>query len=278
MISRNFARSIPSPSSSYIELGPLTLHFYALCIIAGIAVAIWLGDKRLRAVNPALTSVVADVAFFAVPSGIIGGRIYHVISDPSDYFGRGGNFLDAFAIWKGGLGIWGAISLGALGAYIGFKRAKRSRPEIDFPTFPQLLDALAPGILIAQAIGRIGNWFNVELFGGPAQGWWALEVPLASRPRGYTEFETFHPTFAYEAIWCLLIATLLIVFTSRLRHGQTFALYIALYCLGRFFIEGVRIDSANEFFGLRQNEWVSVLIGLAALAIFAKLQKKSSKI
>jgi prolipoprotein diacylglyceryl transferase len=262
VISRNLARSIPSPSSSYIELGPLTLHFYALCIIAGIAVAIWLGDKRLRAVNPALTSVVADVAFFAVPSGIIGGRIYHVISDPSDYFGRGGNFLDAFAIWK----------------YIGFIRAKRSRPEIDFPTFPQLLDALAPGILIAQAIGRIGNWFNVELFGGPAQGWWALEVPLGSRPRGYTEFETFHPTFAYEAIWCLLIATLLIVFTSRLRHGQTFALYIALYCLGRFFIEGVRIDSANEFFGLRQNEWVSVVIGLAALAIFAKLQKKSSKI
>ena len=132
--------------------------------------------------------------------------------------------------------------------------------------------------MIAQAIGRIGNWFNVELFGGPAQGWWALEVPLASRPRGYTEFETFHPTFAYEAIWCLLIATLLIVFTSRLRHGQTFALYIALYCLGRFFIEGVRIDSANEFSGLRQNEWVSVVIGLAALAIFAKLQKKSSKI
>jgi prolipoprotein diacylglyceryl transferase len=278
VISRNFARSIPSPSSSYLELGPITLHFYALCIIAGIAVAVWLGDKRLRAINPELKSVVADVAFFAVPSGIIGGRIYHVISAPSDYFGRGSNFLDAFAIWKGGLGIWGAISLGAVGAYFGYKRAKVSHPEIDFPSFPQLLDALAPGILLAQAIGRIGNWFNIELFGAPVQGWWALEVPLASRPRGYTEFETFHPTFAYEAIWCLLIAILLMTFTSRLQRGQTFALYIALYCGGRFFIEGVRIDSANEFFGLRQNEWVSVVIGLAALAIFVKLKKKSSKI
>jgi prolipoprotein diacylglyceryl transferase len=273
-----FIRAIPSPSSSYIELGPLTLHFYALCIIAGIAVAVWLGDKRLRAINPELRSVVADVAFFAVPSGIIGGRIYHVISAPSDYFGKGSNFLDAFAIWKGGLGIWGAISLGAVGAYFGYKRAKVARPEIDFPSFPQLLDALAPGILLAQAMGRIGNWFNIELFGAPVQGWWALEVPLTSRPRGYTEFETFHPTFAYEAIWCLLIAILLIIFTSRLQRGQAFALYIALYCGGRFFIEGVRIDTANEFFGLRQNEWVSVVIGLAALVIFAKLQKKSSKI
>ena len=278
MISRNITRSIPSPSSSYIELGPLTLHFYALCIIAGIAVAVWLGDKRLRAINPELKSVVADVAFFAVPSGIIGGRIYHVISAPSDYFGRGSNFLDTFAIWKGGLGIWGAISLGAVGAYFGYKRAKVTRPEIHFPSFPQLLDALAPGILLAQAIGRIGNWFNIELFGAPVQGWWALEVPLASRPRGYTEFESFHPTFAYEAIWCLLVAILLMTFTSRLQRGQAFALYIALYCLGRFFIEGVRIDSANEFFGLRQNEWVSVVIGLAALAIFVKLKKKSSKI
>ena len=278
MISRNLSRSIPSPSSSFLELGPLTLHFYALCIIAGIAVAVWLGDKRLRAINPELKSVVADVAFFAVPSGIIGGRIYHVISSPSDYFGTRSNFLDAFAIWKGGLGIWGAISLGAVGAYFGYKRAKVAHPEIDFPSFPQLLDALAPGIVLAQAIGRIGNWFNIELFGAPVQGWWALEVPLASRPRGYTEFETFHPTFAYEAIWCLLIAILLMTFTSRLQRGQTFALYIALYCGGRFFIEGVRIDSANEFFGLRQNEWVSVVIGLAALAIFVKLRKKSSKI
>ena len=273
-----FFRSIPSPSSSYLELGPLTLHFYALCIIAGIAIAIWLGDKRLRAINPELKSVVADVAIYAVPSGIIGGRIYHVISSPSDYFGSSGSPLDVFAIWKGGLGIWGAISLGALGAYIGYRRIARNRPEISFPSFLTFLDALAPGILLAQAIGRIGNWFNVELFGGPLKNWWALEVPIGSRPSGYTDYETFHPTFAYEAIWCVLISILLIALTKRLQQGQTFALYIALYCLGRFFIEGVRIDSANEFLGLRQNEWVSVVIGAVALVTFAQLKKKSSKI
>ena len=167
-----FARSIPSPSSSYLELGPLTLHFYSLCIIAGIAVAVWLGDKRFRAIDPELKSVVSDVAFYAVPSGIIGGRLYHVISSPSDYFGSGGEFLEIFAIWKGGLGIWGAISLGALGAFIGYKRAAKSRPEVTLPPFSQFLDALAPRVLFAQAVGRIGNWFNIELFGGPSQGWW----------------------------------------------------------------------------------------------------------
>lgn len=281
-----FDRTIPSPSSSYLELGPLTLHFYALCIISGIAVAIWLGDKRLRAVDPNLRSVVADVSFYAIPSGIIGGRIYHVLSSPSDYFGSTGLFLEIFAIWKGGLGIWGAISLGALGAFVGYRRAIRSRPELNFPSFPQFLDALAPGILLAQAIGRIGNWFNVELFGAPLQGWWALEVPVASRPSGYTEFETFHPTFAYEAIWCLLVALFLLVLTRAsqkdlskgLQGGQTFALYIALYCVGRFFIEAIRIDDANLFLALRQNQWVSVAIGLTAIAIFAKLKNKSPKI
>jgi prolipoprotein diacylglyceryl transferase len=273
-----FIRSIPSPSSAYLEIGPLTLHFYALCIIAGIAVAVWLGDRRLRAINPALTSVVADVAIFAVPFGIIGGRIYHVLSAPSDYFGSGGELLNIFAIWKGGLGIWGAISLGALGAFIGYKRAAKSRPETTLPPFPQFLDALAPGILLAQAIGRIGNWFNIELFGAPAQGWWALEIPADSRPFGYKEFETFHPTFAYEAIWCVVIAVLLIALTKQLKRGQAFALYIFLYCLGRFFIEDLRIDSANQLLGLRQNQWVSVVIALIALMIVVKLQKKSPKI
>jgi prolipoprotein diacylglyceryltransferase len=137
---------------------------------------------------------------------------------------------------------------------------------------------LAPGILLAQAIGRIGKWFNIELFGSPTQSWWGLEIPLSSRPAGYTEFETFHPTFAYEALWCVLIAILLLILTGRLKQGQGFALYIALYCVGRFLIEGIRIDLANEYLGLRQNQWVSVLIGLFAFAAFMKIQKKSSKI
>ena len=269
-----FSRYIPSPPHSSFEVGPLTFHFYALCIIAGIAIAIWLGDKRLRAHDPSLTSVVADVAIFAVPAGIIGGRIYHVLSSPSDFFGSTGSFLDVFAIWKGGLGIWGAISLGALGAYIGLRRVGRSRPEITLPSFPVLLDALAPGILFAQAIGRFGNWFNVELFGRPLDAWWALEVPVGKRPSALRTFETFHPTFLYEAIWCSLVAIILILVGKKLLPGQVFAIYIASYCLGRFFIESIRIDSANQFFGLRQNEWVSIAIGAIALASFIRIRQK----
>ena len=267
-------RFIPSPPDSSFEVGPLTFHFYALCIIVGIAIAIWLGDKRLRAHDPHLTSVVADVAIFAVPSGIIGGRIYHVISSPSDFFGSSGTFLDIFAIWKGGLGIWGAISLGALGAYVGYRRVGQKRPDITLPHFLVFLDALAPGILFAQAIGRFGNWFNVELFGRPLDAWWALEVPAAKRPSALRAFETFHPTFLYEAIWCSLLAFALILLSKKFLQGQVFAIYIAVYCLGRFFIESIRIDSANLFFGLRQNEWVSITVGVLSLACFLRIRQK----
>ena len=267
-------RFIPSPPDSSFEVGPLTFHFYALCIIVGIAIAIWLGDKRLRAHDPHLTSVVADVAIFAVPSGIIGGRIYHVISSPSDFFGSSGTFLDIFAIWKGGLGIWGAISLGALGAYVGYRRVGQKRPDITLPHFLVFLDALAPGILFAQAIGRFGNWFNVELFGRPLDAWWALEVPAAKRPSALRAFETFHPTFLYEALWCSLLAFALILLSKKFLQGQVFAIYIAAYCLGRFFIESIRIDSANLFFGLRQNEWVSITVGVLALACFLRIRQK----
>ena len=267
-------RYIPSPPHSSFEVGPLTFHFYALCIITGIAIAIWLGDKRLRAHDPALTSVVADVAIFAVPSGVIGGRIYHVLSSPSDYFGDTGSFLDIFAIWKGGLGIWGAISLGALGAYVGLRRVGQKRPDLTLPHFLVFLDALAPGILFAQAIGRIGNWFNVELFGRPLDAWWALEVPVGKRPSALRTFETFHPTFLYEAIWCSLLALILILLGKKFLPGQVFAIYIAGYCLGRFFIESIRIDSANLFFGLRQNEWVSIAVGALALGYFLRIRHK----
>jgi len=270
-----FTRYIPSPSQSTLEVGPLTFHFYALCIIAGIAIAIWLGDRRLRAHDPALVTVVSDVAIFAVPFGIIGGRIYHVLSSPSDFFGSEGSPLDVFAIWKGGLGIWGAISLGAVGAYWGYKRVGSKRREISLPAFRIFLDALAPGILLAQAIGRFGNWFNVELFGRPLDAWWALEVPVGKRPIDERAFETFHPTFLYEAIWCSLVALALILLRKKLLPGQTFAIYIAAYCLGRFFIESIRIDSANLFFGLRQNEWVSIVIGALALGFFLRIRQKS---
>ena len=273
-----FTHYIPSPPHSSFEVGPFTFHFYALCIIAGIAIAIWLGDKRLRLHNPNLTSVVADVAIFAVPSGIIGGRIYHVLSSPSDFFGSSGSFLDIFAIWKGGLGIWGAISLGALGAYVGYRRVGQKRPDVTLPHFLVFLDALAPGILLAQAIGRFGNWFNVELFGRPLEAWWALEVPVVKRPSALRAFETFHPTFLYEAMWCSIIAIILIFLGKKFLQGQLFAIYIAAYCLGRFFIESIRIDSANLFFGLRQNEWVSIAIGALALAYFLRIRQKHKRL
>jgi prolipoprotein diacylglyceryl transferase len=269
-----FTRYIPSPSQSSFEVGPFTFHFYALCIIAGIAVAIWLGDKRLRAHDPALATVVSDVAIFAVPAGIIGGRIYHVLSSPSNFFGSSGSLLDVFAIWKGGLGIWGAISLGALGAYVGYRRVGRTRTDIKLPHFLVFLDALAPGILFAQAIGRFGNWFNVELFGKPLDSWWSLQVPVPKRPADLRAFETFHPTFLYEAIWCSLVAIALILLRKRFLPGQVFAIYIASYCLGRFFIESIRIDSANLFFGLRQNQWVSIAIGALALISFMRIAAK----
>ena len=266
--------SIPTPNNSAIGIGPLTVHYYALCIIAGVAVAIWLGNRRYRAYannSEQSIGVVADVAIYAVPAGIIGGRIYHVITSPTQYFGKNGTPLDALKIYEGGLGIWGAISLGALAAWFGYrKRAK----NLELPSFRLFLDALAPGILIAQAIGRIGNWFNGELFGRPFSAPWALEIPLAKRPIGYLQYETFHPTFLYEAIWCLLIAALLIWLTPKLKAGQSFAIYVALYCVGRFAIESLRIDDANKILGLRVNLWTALIVGLIASALALRFTRQ----
>jgi prolipoprotein diacylglyceryl transferase len=254
-----------------LELGPLTIHYYALCIITGIALAIWLGHTRFKIKTAQGQSVVSEVSIVAVPSGIIGGRIYHVISSPNAYFGSGGAPLDAFKIWEGGLGIWGAISIGLLGAYLRYRSLART---MELPSFAVFADALAPGILLAQAIGRFGNWFNGELFGRPLDTWWALEIPARYRPSGYSQFETFHPTFLYEAIWCAVIAFVILKFGKPLKAGQSFALYVAAYCLGRFFIELIRIDSANTIAGLRVNLWVSVAVGAGAALYFARASKR----
>ena len=264
-------RSIPTPTQSQISIGPFNLHFYALCIIAGIAIAIWLGNKRLAAHDPSLEGVVAEVAVIAVPSGIIGGRLYHVITSPDKYFGQNGDPLSALKIWQGGLGIWGAISLGALGAFFSYRRLARA---INLPSFGVFLDAIAPGILFAQAIGRFGNWFNAELFGRPLDTWWGLSIPYKYRPRGYGLFETFHPTFLYEAIWCALLALVLIRFATNWSAGATFAAYIGVYSLGRFFIESLRIDSAHQFAGMRINQWVSLALVALGSALFFRLQAR----
>jgi prolipoprotein diacylglyceryl transferase len=268
--------AIPTPSTSAIGIGPLTIHFYALCIIVGVAVAIWLGNRRYRSFannNDDSIGIVADVAIYAVPAGIIGGRIYHVLSSPAPYFGANGNPIDALKIYEGGLGIWGAISLGALVAWFAYQRRSIN---LELPSFRLFLDALAPGILIAQAIGRIGNWFNGELFGRPFSGPWALEIPLSKRPVGFLQYETFHPTFLYEAIWCLLIAVLLLWLTPKLKPGQSFALYVALYCLGRFAIESLRIDDANKILGLRVNLWTALIVGISAIVVALRLSRQKT--
>ncbi|CAB5240004.1 unannotated protein [freshwater metagenome] len=268
-------RSIPTPTISVVEIGPLTVHFYALCIITGIAIAIWMGEVRFRKNGENLQGVVSDIAMWSVPAGIIGGRIYHVLTSPDQYFGSGGHPLDAIKIWEGGLGIWGAISLGSVTAFFAYKNLAKSK---ELPKFAFFLDALAPGVLIAQGIGRFGNWFNGELFGRPLNAPFALEIPANLRPVGFEKFETFHPTFAYEALWCFLIAGILIWLTPRLKAGMTFTLYVFLYCVGRFFIEALRIDSAHTIMGLRLNVWVSVVVGLISLGVFARISRQSGRL
>ncbi|CAB4566050.1 MAG: prolipoprotein diacylglyceryl transferase [Actinobacteria bacterium] len=266
--------AFPTPTVSALEIGPFTVHFYALCIITGIAIAIWLGDRRFKAKTSNGESIVAEVAITAVPAGIIGGRIYHVISSPAAYFGSNGQPIDALKIWEGGLGIWGAISIGLLGAFLRYRMLQK---KLDLPSFSVFVDSLAPGILFAQAIGRFGNWFNGELFGRPLDTWWSLQVPLEYRPVGYKQFESFHPTFLYEAIWCSLIAVGLIYFGKRLEPGQTFAAYVFAYCFGRLFIELIRIDTANTIAGFRVNVWVSLVVGALSAALFVRAAKERSK-
>lgn len=253
---------LPSPSISAINVGPLTIHFYALCIITGIMVAVWWGERRFVAAGGA-PGVVSDVAFWAVPAGIIGGRLYHLATS----WDSERTFLDAIAIWRGGLGIWGAISLGALAAYLRYRTlVKQNSADAivspTLPTFAVFMDALAPGIIVAQAIGRWGNWFNIELFGKPSTLPWALEVPTNKRPDGFEGFETFHPTFLYESMWCALVAVMLVWVHRRsaLRDGGIFLLYVAAYSFGRIWIEGLRIDESEVIFGLRFNIWVSMTL------------------
>ncbi len=262
--------SIPSPNQSFIELGPLTIHFYALSIIAGVVAAVYLGNRRYLGCGGA-PGVVSDVALFAVPAGVIGGRLYHVLTSPDQYFGKDGNPAAVFAIWKGGLGIWGAISLGAVAAYFAYRSHKRNQ-GISFRIFA---DCLAPGLLVAQAIGRFGNWFNKELFGRPLEAPWALEIPLIYRPVGYRNFETFHPTFLYEAIWSLSVAVFLIHWPRirALAPGSIFALYALLYSLGRGFIETLRIDSSELIAGLRLNLWTSALVIIIASSVLYLLNR-----
>ena len=255
---------IPSPSQNGFHLGPLFIHVYGLMYVVGITLAIIITRRRWRSLggNPEL---VGDVALWAVPAGIIGGRIYFDITTPADiphvWYG-------VFAVWSGGLGIWGGIAAGAVAGIWRVRRAGASGG--------QFANAVAPALLVAQAVGRIGNYFNQELFGKPSGLPWALEIARAHRPPGYLAFATFQPTFLYEMIWDLALAAALVWLGHhrRIRPWGLFALYIAGYSAFRIFEESVRIDSSEHFLGLRLNFYVALVMTLVGLAWFISCQRK----
>jgi len=256
--------SIPSPSTGVWYLGPLPLRGYALAIILGIVAAIWIGERRWVA-RGGRAGDIQDLAIWAVPFGIVGGRLYHVLTDHERYFGEGGRAIEALYLWRGGLGVWGAIALGAVGVVIGARRKGiRMLP---------VLDAMAPGVLVAQALGRWGNWFNQELFGKPTDLPWALEVSdSVALDAGYPPGTTFHPTFLYESLWCLLGFAALVWADRRFRlgHGRVVALYVMVYTAGRGWIEMLRIDNVelSDVGGLRFNVWTSMVLFAVALVWF----------
>jgi len=242
--------AIPSPSDGVIHLGGLSLHVYGILLALGVVVAIRVTMVRVerRGTPP---GAVLDGALVVVVGGVIGARLYHVITDYQRF--TRGRWWEAFAIWKGGLSIWGAVIGGGVGLFFACRRRHASALGV--------ADCVVPGLFLAQAIGRWGNWFNQELFGRPTSLPWGLEIAPAHRPAAYADFATFHPTFLYESIYCLLGAVALFTLDARLRlrRGQLTALYVIIYTFGRFFFENLRVDDAHEILGLRVNAWVSVL-------------------
>ena len=263
---------IPSPSSSVWYIGPIPIRAYALCILTGVFVAVWWSDRRYRA-RGGEPEVVLDVAIVAVPAGIIGARIYHVLSSPEAYFGPNGDLALIPQVWLGGLGIWGGIAGGVLAGVLLLRhRGLRVAP---------LADAVAPALLVAQAIGRLGNWFNQELYGAPTTLPWGLQIDDAHLPAGstYPPGTLFHPTFLYEALWNLAGAALVVWIGRRmlarrgLTGGRLLWVYLMVYTAGRVWIEMLRIDEAETILGLRLNVWTSIvifLVGAIGLAISSR--------
>ncbi|AMO92589.1 prolipoprotein diacylglyceryl transferase [Corynebacterium sp. HMSC06D04] len=268
--------NIPSPPQGVWHLGPFPLRAYALCIIVGILVAMWMTQRRYVA-RGGNSDVVWDAAIVIIPAGIVGGRLYHVITDHQKYFCADCNPADALKITNGGLGIWGAVALGVFAIWVMFKIKK-------VPMAP-FADAVAPGLILAQAIGRLGNWFNQELYGRPTDVPWALDIyyrineageyaPVSGRSTGEV-ITSVHPTFLYELVWNVAVCLFLLWAQKawKLGYGRVFALYVAGYTLGRFFVENMRSDEATMVFGLRINVIVSVVLFIVALVVFFKLPR-----
>lgn len=258
--------SIPSPSSSVLSIGPLNLRFYGLMIAIGAIAGVTLA-RRLLARKGFDPEIAVDLAMWVVPAGLIGTRIYHVITDyQSTYCGppvcTKSVFWDGFKIWEGGLGIPGGIAAGFL---VGVWYCRRKKVDVRL-----MMDVVAPALPLAQAIGRLGNWFNQELYGRPTTLPWALQIDPVNRRPGYQGVETFHPTFLYEALWSLGVMFLLLWIDRKgtLRRGKLFPAYVTMYFLGRMWVEELRIDSAARLGGLRWNFILSIIMVIVGLIWF----------
>lgn len=269
---------IPSPTISQFSIGPATIHIYALCILMGIVLAVWITTTRWKKLGGNFDQVL-DITLVSVPAGIIGARLYHIITTPERFFGPDGDWAEMFRIWNGGLGIWGGVLFGALAAWA-WCRHKHYPMAL-------LADAIAPGLLVAQAVGRLGNWFNQELYGAPTTLPWGLKLNMEGTAIGHSEQcydgatcpsgTLFHPTFLYEMIWNLIGAAIIVYIGSkamkRLKAGSLFAVYIMWYTLGRTWIESLRIDYAHEFLGVRINVWVSMAVFVLGAVSFIVVQQ-----
>jgi prolipoprotein diacylglyceryl transferase len=275
-VAGSYLATIPSPTQGVWHIAGLPLRAYAMCIILGIVAAVAVTEYRLRQ-RGAPRWLTLDVAIYAVPAGIVGARLYHVITTPSPYFGAGGNPVAAFYIWNGGLGIWGGVAGGALGAWYATRKA-----GIPLTTFA---DALAPGMPLAQAIGRWGNYFNNELYGGHTSLPWGLVVNQWNSSAGQAlrgpdgaplimPGGPFHPTFLYESVWDVGVAVLVYLVDRKFKlgRGRAFALYVAAYTAGRFWVESLRIDTAVHILGLRLNDWTSLIVFAAAVVYFIRVK------
>ena len=256
--------AIPSPPGTGIDLGPFELRAYGLAIALGVIAAVAIAQRRwaARGGDPA---DISNLATWSVLAGLAGARLYHVVTDYRRFQGR---WLDVLAVWEGGLGIPGGLLAGVVTGVLLARR--RGLPAA------QLLDVVAPAIPVAQAIGRIGNWFNQELFGRPTTLPWGLHVDAGRRPEGFETYSTFHPAFLYEALCNLALAAVLVVYERRHpdgRPGRLFAMYVAGYGLGRLWVEALRIDPASRILGLRVNIWVS-LVAIAGAAAWAQLGRR----
>ena len=256
---------IPSPATNGFHVGPAFIHVYGLMYVIGITLAILITQRRWKAAGGE-PGLFGDVALWAVPAGIIGGRIYFDLTTPK-YIPH--HWYGVFAVWDGGLGIWGGIALGAL---VGVWRVRRHGADVGV-----FADCVAPALLVAQAVGRIGNYFNKELFGGPTTLPWGLQIPLAYRPPGYAASSTFHPTFLYELIWDLSLAAFLVWLGHHrsIKPPGLFALYVTGYSAFRIFEESLRVDPSEHFLGLRFNMYVAIILTVAGAAWFWYTQRRT---